>query len=51
MTNGALELSLHIELGAGLHLRTLTGQDLDPLVEATRGGSARSLWGGHPRRP
>jgi RimJ/RimL family protein N-acetyltransferase len=46
-----MDLSLYIELGAGLHLRTLTGKDLDLLVEATRGESARSLWAAHPRGP
>jgi RimJ/RimL family protein N-acetyltransferase len=46
-----MSLSLDIELGTDLRLRTLTGRDIDLLVEATRGENARSLWAAHPRGP
>lgn len=47
----AMDLSLDVDLGAGLHLRTLTECDVDLLVEATGGESARSLWAAHPCGP
>ncbi len=46
-----MDLSLDVDLGAALRLRTLTEQDVDLLVEATSGESARSLWAAHPCGP
>lgn len=40
-----------LDLGNGLHLRTLTDQDADLLVEATSGENSRALWDAHPRGP
>ena len=40
-----------IDLGGGLRLRTLTGQDADLLVEATSQESGKAMWGPRPVGP
>jgi RimJ/RimL family protein N-acetyltransferase len=46
-----MQPDLNLDLGGGLGMRTLLGDDAALLAEATRGESAPSLWGPRPAGP
>jgi [ribosomal protein S5]-alanine N-acetyltransferase len=46
-----MDLTTRLDLGDGLHLRTLVQDDAALLVEATRHEQARALWGPRPAGP
>jgi RimJ/RimL family protein N-acetyltransferase len=46
-----MKLNADIDLGEGLHLRTLTTQDVELVVEATRAETAPALWAPRPPGP
>jgi RimJ/RimL family protein N-acetyltransferase len=46
-----MNLTADLDLGTGLRLRTLTTEDVDLVVEATRAETAPALWGPRPAGP
>src|SRR6266496_727232 len=46
-----MQRDLNLNLGKGLHMRTLVADDAALLAEATSGESAPSLWGPRPAGP
>jgi RimJ/RimL family protein N-acetyltransferase len=46
-----MKLTADLDLGAGLRLRTLTPQDVDLVVQATRVEIGSALWGPYPAGP